>query len=151
MAAASPRDASAPPVKRSMPWVQGAVFGGLVTFATPTAIMLGVLLAPAVVCAVGERGFQRGATQGVALCGIAASLDPLWRLWMEGDRMDAASALLFTPSTVALAWGACALAWALCQILPVVIRTGWEAREMTRAKAIEVQIVQCRAEWDFEE
>ena len=101
-------------------WVQGLACGALLTFATPTALMLVALLAPAIACALGEKGGTSGATRGVALCCAAAALAPLWHLWMLDDRMDVALDALSDPLTLVLAWGAGACAWALCQVVPVI-------------------------------
>ncbi len=135
--------------KRSLLWAQGLVCGVLLTFAAPTCLALGVLLAPAIACAAAERAPGGGATRGVALAGGAASFGTLWRLWQSGDRMDEAFALLSDPVVLVLAWGAAACAWAACQVLPVVIRATWDIREAARARAIEAELARCRAEWDM--
>src|ERR1041384_3722306 len=41
------KDATQPPRQRSFVWLQGLLCGALATLATPTALLLGVLLAPA--------------------------------------------------------------------------------------------------------
>jgi hypothetical protein len=137
--------------KRSVLWAQGLVCGVLLTFAAPTVLVVGVLLAPAIACAAAERGPGGGATRGVAMAGAAASLGAVWRLWQGGDRMDEAWALLCDPATLVLAWGAGACAWAGCQVLPVLLRTGWDLREAARGRAIEAELARCRAEWDVPE
>ena len=132
-----------------MLWVQGLASGALLTFAAPTAIVLAIVLAPAIACAIGERTANHAMARAVALCCAAAGLSPLWHLWMLGDHMEAALVILGDPYTVVLAWGAGASAWALCQILPVLIRAAWDIREATRARALEAEIARCREEWDL--
>jgi len=41
--------------RQSAFWVQGAICGALLAFATPTALLLGVLLAPALATAAGTK------------------------------------------------------------------------------------------------
>jgi hypothetical protein len=155
MAAAPPADktgAQHPAPAKSKPsmlWVQGLASGALLTFAGPMALALAVLLAPAIACAIGERTTNHAMARAVALCCAAAAVSPLWHLWMLGGHMDAAFAILSDTNTVVLAWGAGACAWALCQVLPVLIRTGWDIREAARARALEAEIARCREEWDL--
>jgi hypothetical protein len=49
-----------------------------------------------------------------------------------------------------LAWGAGATAWALCQILAVLLRVVWDVREAARARAIEAELKASAAEWDLD-
>ncbi len=146
-APAKAAQAAAP--KSSLMWVQGMVCGALLAFATPTAVMLGVLLAPALACVVGEPAQGRTMARGVALCCGAAAIAPVWHLWHGGNSMGTALELLSSPLCLVLAWGAGACAWALCQVLPVVVRTTWEMRMAARAKAVEVELAACRDEWDL--
>ena len=148
MAAATPSRPGAHVAKGSLLWIQGLACGTLLTFATPTALVLATLLAPAIACYLGEKTSGSSA-RAVTLCCAAASLSPLWHLWMLNDSMDAALDALSNPVTLIVAWGAGACAWALCQVVPVVLRTAWDAREMARARAIEDELARTREEWDL--
>ncbi len=130
-------------------WMQGLACGALLTFAAPTALVLATLLAPAIACALGEKGAAGSATRAVALCCAAASLSPLWHLWMQGDSMDAALNALSNPLVLVTAWGAGACAWALCQVVPVILRTAWDASEAARARTIQGELARIREEWDL--
>ena len=136
--------------RSSIIWVQGLACGAVLTFAAPTALLLAVLFAPAVVCLLAESAARRTITHAVALGCAAASLGPAWRLWMAGDGMDQALATLSNPTTVTLAWGAGACAWALCQVLPVIISKTQGARDAARMRAIQAEIDACRASWNLE-
>ena len=133
-----------------MLWVQGLACGALLTFAAPMALLAGVLLAPAIACALAEQTGMRGVTRAMALCCGAAALAPAWHLLMAGDTMGMALAMLSEPLTVVIAWGAGACAWAACQVVPVLVRTGWEAREAARARGIAARLTQVGEEWDLE-
>ena len=134
----------------SVIWVQGLACGALLTFAAPTALLLIILFAPAFVCMLAETTARSGLTRAVGLGCAAASLGPVWRLWMAGDRMDQALATLSNSTTVALAWGAGACAWALCQILPVILARAWDAREAARTRSIQAEIDDHLATWSLE-
>ncbi len=149
MTAATPSRPTLPAAKGSLLWMQGLASGALLTFATPTALMLAVLLAPAIACALGEKDSAGSATRAVALCCAAASVSPLWHLWIQNDRMDVAINALSSPSTLVGAWGAGACAWALCQVLPVVLRTAWDAREAVRARSLQGELNRTKEEWDL--
>jgi hypothetical protein len=137
--------------KNTAIWLQGLACGALLAFASPTALLLAVMLCPAIACHLADTGAEKGTARAVgAACG-AFTLSPLWHLWLAMDRMDAAIAILCTPVTLCLAWGAGAIAWALCQVLPVVIRTTWDAREALRAKTLAAELQTLREEWDLNE
>jgi hypothetical protein len=134
----------------SLIWLQGLGCGALLTFAAPMALLLGVLMAPSLATLVAEQEGERGTTRAVAFAGGAASLTPAWRLWSSGDSMEAAWASLLDPWVLGLAWGAGATAWALCQILAVLLRVVWDVREAARARAIEAELKASAAEWDLD-
>ena len=150
MSAANMPEAGAP--KRgfgSAIWIQGLACGALLTFATPTAVLLATLLAPAIVCLLANPGCERGLLRAVVSSCMAGSLGPLWHLWLGGGHMDDVVAILASPATLCLAWGGGASAWALCQILPVIVHTACEARESTRAKSIQIELDELTNEWSL--
>ena len=149
MAAATPSQPAGPAAKGSILWAQGLACGALLTFAAPTALLLAILLAPAIACALGEKNTAGSSTRAVGLCCAAAALSPVWHLWMRGDAMDAALDALANPLVLVTAWGAGACAWALCQVVPVVLRTAWDASEAARARVMQAELARTREEWDI--
>ncbi len=143
-------EAQATKPRSSVIWVQGLACGALLTFAAPTALLLAILFAPAAICPLLEPT-KTGLTRAVALGCAAASLGPAWRLWTAGDRMDQALASLSDPGTISLAWGAGACAWALCQVLPVILARSWEVREASRIRAIEAEIKEVQDIWSMDD
>jgi hypothetical protein len=113
-------------------------------------LLLAVLMAPALICRLTESPARQGCTRAVALACAAAALGPAWRLWLAGDRMVVATASLLDPAVVGLAWGGGAIAWALCEVIPVVLAALGDAREAARARALEAEIRRIEAEWDLE-
>ncbi len=130
-----------------MLWLQGLVCGAILTFAPATAVMLGVLLAPAWATLAADTEPGRGTTRAVTLACMAGALSPVWHLWLAHGRMDVAVLILCDPLSLALAWGAGASAWALCQVLPVFLQAIWNMRETIRARAIEAELKRLNEEW----
>jgi hypothetical protein len=136
--------------KGSMLWLQGLVCGALLAFAPATALLLVVLLAPALACLATDTEPGRGMTRAVALACVAGALPPVWHLWMAHDTMEMALALLLQPLTLCLAWGAGACSWALCQVLPVLLQSLWNVRETVRARAIKTELKRLKDEWHLD-
>jgi hypothetical protein len=148
--AAANDPAAKAPAKGVVVWIQGLACGALLTFAFPGVLLLGVLMAPSLVCLLIDRAPGHGLARAVGLACAAAALGPAWHLLLAGDTMATAAASLLDPLVLGLAWGAGASAWALCQVLPVVLKAVSDMRESARARAIEAEMASCRAEWDLE-
>ena len=136
--------------KASLFWLQGLVCGAILTFAPATAVLLAVLLAPALACLAADTEPGRGTTRAVTLACMAGGLSPVWHLWMAHDSMEVAIQLLCDPLSLTMAWGAGASAWSLCQILPVFLQAMWHMRETIRAKAIRAELKRLQEEWFLE-
>ncbi len=134
----------------SLMWLQGLVCGALLTFATPIAVLVGVLLAPTVAAAVMDPGPNRAMTRAVFLSGLAFTLGPLWKLIMEGRGMEAAVELLGDPAVLGAAWLAGACGWALCEVLPVILRSFAELRAVARITALQSEATALREMWDLD-
>ncbi len=134
---------------RSAPftWLQGLVCGALLTFATPASLLLAALFAPAVIAFLADTEKGRPVARSVAVSCIAPALAPMWHLWMAGETMEAALALLSDPATISIAWLVGASGWALCQVLPVILRTLSEFRESARAKLLRAELQTQTEEW----
>jgi hypothetical protein len=122
--------------------------GALVAFASPFALLLGGLMAPVLLVALTDSAAGKPVTRAAVLAGLAASATPAWHLWRAGGGMPAALDFVADPPTLALAWLACATAWALAQLLPVVILWAWNSREAARVAALYAELVEIKAEWD---
>lgn len=128
-------------------WMQGLACGALLTFETATALLLCVLMAPAIISAIAEPGPERSVTRAVALGCAAAALRPVWRLWLAGNRLEGALSILSQPVPLLLAWGAGACAWACCVVLPVVLKGAWDVSDATRVRSLEAELKHYREEW----
>jgi len=90
--------------------------GAMVTLATPTALLLGVLLAPALLALMMDRQTGRPRARSIALCGMAASVNPLRALWASDHSISHATTLLGNSHVLGAAWSAAAAGWLLAEI-----------------------------------
>jgi hypothetical protein len=88
------KGASQPRRQRSLVWLQGLLCGALATLATPTALLLGVLMAPALLAIALDQEMGRPRARSIALFNMAASVWPLRTLWISGHNLATATTLL---------------------------------------------------------
>jgi hypothetical protein len=122
----------------------------MATLATPTALLLGVLLAPALLASVLDREPGRPRARSIALCSMAASVKPLRTLWTAGHTLGTATALLGNVEVVGLAWSAAAAGWLLAEVTPVAVRAALEALAITRAARLRAEKSKLTAAWGAE-
>jgi hypothetical protein len=121
--------------------------GVLVTVATPTALLLGVLLAPGLLAMALDRGFGRPAARTMLLFGLSAVVFPMIALWKGGHTIELATGLALDAETLAWAWAAAATGWLLTQLLPLFIRLGMEGAAMSRKLRVKNLRARCAEEW----
>jgi hypothetical protein len=119
------------------------------TLATPTALLLGVLLCPLVLALVLDRRPDRPAARPLLLCGLAATMHPLFRLWRDGHTLEIAVALLMDAGVLATAWAAQAAGWLAAELTPLLVALTLEARSQARAARLRADRVRYEAEWDI--
>jgi hypothetical protein len=133
--------------QQSLIWMQGLLCGALATLATPTALLLAVLLAPAIAAVVFDREPGRPRVRSIALCGMAASVGPLRTLWTSGHTLGTASALLGDLRVVGTAWSAAAVGWLLVEILPLAVRAVLEALSTAQASRLQAERARLIEAW----
>lgn len=139
------------PRQHSLVWVQGLLCGALVTLATPTALLLGVLLGPAMIAVVLDSEPGRPTGRSVALFSMAASVAPLKALWTTGHTMRGALNLVGSLDLVATAWSAAAAGWLMAQILPIAMRTVLEALGTARSARLRAERAKLVADWGLDQ
>ena len=144
-ASTSPPSAAAPP--RSLSWLQGLVCGAVVALATPSALLGGVLLAPAILAAWLDREAGRPVARAVLVCTLAGAIHPLVRLWLGGHSMALATVLLRDPWTYIAPWGAGTAGWMLAELSPLALRAVLEIGAIVRAARLRLQRAQLEREW----
>jgi hypothetical protein len=128
-------------------WLQGLLCGALATLATPTALLLGVLLAPAIAAVLFDRETGRPRARSIALCGMAAAVDPLRTLWTSGHSLAIASALLGNLQVLGTAWSAAAGGWLLAEIMPLAVRAVLEALSIARTSRLQAERARLIEAW----
>jgi hypothetical protein len=128
-------------------WWQGMLCGGVATLATPTAVLAGLLLAPAALAWLSDGEPDKAAARPVLLCGLAASAGPLAALWSGGHTMNLALSQAGDLSTLGVAWGAQAAGWLAGEVVPFVMGLVAEARARSRAAWLRGQRQLLEEEW----
>ena len=141
---------AAPPRQHSLIWLQGLLCGAMATLATPTAVLLGVLLGPAMLALLfdGEPGRPRA--RSIALCSMAAAIDPLRTLWLAGHNLTTASALLGNFRVIATAWTAAAAGWLLAELTPLAVRAVLETLAITRTARLQADRDRLVEDWGLD-
>ena len=122
----------------------------MVTLATPTALLLGVLLGPALLAVLLDHEPGRPRARSIALCSMAAAVDPLRTLWTAGHSMATATALLGNLRIVGTAWSAAAGGWLLAEIAPIAVRAALEALSIARAARLRAERARLVEAWGLE-
>jgi hypothetical protein len=128
-------------------WMQGLVCGALVTLATPTAILGGVLLLPTILVYLTDAAEGRATLRAVLLFGLAASLRPLLTLWSGGHTVDLSLSLLSDLATPVVAWSAQGAGWLLSQLIPLVVRVTLEAQMRLEVARLRAERAKLAEEW----
>lgn len=128
-------------------WAEGLLCGGLVTLLPTIALLLGVLLGPAIVALVLDHQQGKPAARSVVLCTLAASIGPVRTLWGAGHDLAASLALATDLNVVGTAWAAAAAGWLLAELAPYAARAGLEALSLSRAAQLRVARDRLVEEW----
>ena len=138
------------PRQHSLVWLQGLLCGAMATLATPTALLLGVLLGPALLAMLLDREPGRPRARSIALCSMAAAIDPLRTLWTAGHSMATATALLGNVRIVGMAWSAAAAGWLLAEVMPIAVRAALEALSIARAARLRAERARLVETWGLD-
>jgi hypothetical protein len=141
------KDATQPRRQRSFVWLQGLLCGALATLATPTALLLGVLLAPAFLAIALDQDAGRPRARSIALFSMAASVGPLRTLWTSGHSLFTATTLLTDPRVVGTAWSAAAVGWLLTEMMPLAVRALLDALSTARKTRLEAERARLVEAW----
>ena len=137
----------APGGGRAMIYLQGLLCGGMATLATPTAVMLAALLAPAFAGLVLDRAPGKPAARTMLLFGGCGCVGPAIALWSNGQTMDACLRLIGAPAILGTAWIAAAGGWLLGELAPIGVRAALELRDASRASRLKSARGRYEAEW----
>src|SRR5277367_3064495 len=105
------RPAAVPAKSNALMWIQGLLCGGLVAMLPPTALLLGVLLGPALLALFLDPSPGKPVARSVLLCTLGGCVKPVRMLWFAGHGMAASMALASNPDIIGTAWAAAAAGW----------------------------------------
>lgn len=142
-----PAPPSPPAASNAFLWAEGLLCGGLVTLLPTIALLLGVLLGPAIVALVLDHQPGKPAARSVVLCTLAASIAPVRTLWAAGHGITASLALATDLNVVGTAWSAAAAGWLLAELAPYAVRAGLEALSLSRAAQLRATRDELIEEW----
>jgi hypothetical protein len=128
-------------------WLAGLGCGAVVTLATPTAVLAGILLAPGLLSLVFDQAPGKPTARAVMLFGLAATVQPLGTLWRTGHLIGAALGMAADPATLATAWVAQGSAWMLCELAPLIITLVMDAVSRSRAARLRVARTELEEQW----
>jgi hypothetical protein len=134
----------------SLNWLMGMICGAAMAFATPAAVLTGVLLAPAILVAVFDTLPRRPVARVVFLAGAGFTLGPVWHLYTAGPTLALALDMLADPGVLCPAWLAGACGWAVCEFLPIALRQVADRQAAVRIAALMEEAEALRGAWDFE-
>jgi hypothetical protein len=138
------------PPKRSWLWLQGLCCGAVVCLATPTALLLGVLLLPGLVAFKLDREIVNPVSRAVLFGGGALSVATVQELWLRGHTMAISLELLEAPGVIAWAWaGACA-GWLLREGTWLALGLTAEITASRQTGKLTAERVSLQSEWNAE-
>ncbi|MDE2517453.1 MAG: hypothetical protein KGL12_15610 [Rhodospirillales bacterium] len=128
-------------------WAQGLACGTLVALVPGIALLLGVLLAPALVALALDQEAGKPVARSVFLCALAGGVGPVRALWAAGHGVDTALVLLTGLGPVGLAWAAAACGWLAAEVLPLGLRLMLEGLARARLARLRAAQDRYREEW----
>lgn len=145
MASAPAKDGRRP----SLLWLQGLACGGVATLATPSAILMAILLTPALAAIALDRSEGRAMARTVVLCGMAGAIEPMVTLWKAGHTNDVALGLALDTRVFVLAWAAQGAGWLASELAPLLVRLALESAAAARVAALRRARARYEEEWDL--
>jgi len=133
-----------------MTWLLGVICGVAVCFATPSALLVGVLLAPAALAAVFDSQRGRPMARVVLVSGTGMTFLPLWHLNAAHPSLGLALDMLGDPAVLCPAWLAAACGWAVGEALPILLQGAANRRAVASIAALHAEATRLAAEWDLE-
>ncbi len=132
---------------KSTSWWGGLACGVALVISPATVLLLGVLLAPALLVRVVD-GPDKLCVRAVIMCNVAASITPLCALWRSmSPEIGAAVAILSGPAVVPTAWLAAGAAWMTSELLVLATCRWLGLRDRHQATRLQSEIDRLSKEW----
>lgn len=105
----------------------------MAALAPAMAVLLAMLLLPAGLAVLYDRGGGRPVARAVVLFTAAAAVQPAAALWRAGDSLQACSVLLGDVRVIGMVWSAAAVGWLLAELIPLAARAVLETTSRARS------------------
>jgi hypothetical protein len=135
--------------RKSWTWLQGLACGALATLATPSALVLGAYLLPAVTVYLLDPAPNKPAGRAALFLGLAMTLAPMIHLWTIGHSMDTAWRLLSDPTGWMTSWLVQGMGWLAAEALPLCIGLALDAHAAARSLKLRSDRQKCLESWDL--
>ena len=132
-------------------WLLGAICGAAFAFATPSAILAGILLAPVVLAAVFDTERRRPVARVVFVAAAGFTVGPVWHLNMAEPSVAQALDMLCDPAILCPPWLAGGFGWGVCVLLPMVLSRAVEQRATAQIHSLQAEQKALREAWDLSE
>ena len=117
-----------------------------VPFGLPTVIVCSGL-APTLVALFTDTDEKRSELAAVGYLNLAGVLPFLIELWQKGQTMEAASAMMRSPTTWAIMLGAAGLGHLILYIVPPIVASFVQIKQEARLKVLKQAVVELEAIW----
>jgi len=121
--------------------------GALVAFAPAIALLLGSLLLPGIIAWMLDSTPGRGVGRGAIMCGLAAAIGPLLRVWQQGIGWETCVALASDLGVLAPAWLAAGAGWLTGELSPYAIRLVLDIDARAHAASLRAARAALEQEW----
>ncbi len=128
-------------------WLQGLACGAVVTLATPSAVLGGLLLAPGFGALLLDREPGRPAGRVALLCGAAMAAAPVGALWQAGLGVGAAVTAASDMSVLAGCWAAQGAGWLVAQLAPLLLRLILDAHAQASMARLRAERARYETDW----
>jgi hypothetical protein len=133
--------------RRSWLWLQGLACGAALSVATGPVLMMGVLLAPALMAYAIERNPAKPAATTMLLFSAATTFTPLRDLWQGGQSIEGGLLMLGDPMRAGLAWVAAGTGWLLEEMAQAIAGQYSDIKTRHRIAALNKERAALVEEW----
>lgn len=127
--------------------VAGLTAGVLLSYALPTAVLLGLGLIPSAVAYAFDPVPGRPGARAVFFLNLAAMAPTLADFWRGGGGLGGSLALLADWRTLGLAWAGALAGWGLKAVLPMLAGLSVDAEVRAHRTRLETRRGELSAEW----
>ncbi|MAM75196.1 hypothetical protein [uncultured Tistrella sp.] len=124
-----------------------AVLGTLAIFATPTALVLAIGMAPSLVAVFMENRPGAYTAKCITACNLAGVLPVLRDLWLTGHLLSQARMMVGDPIVWLQMYGAAGVGWSLVWLAPLVAGVFADAGHDRSVAKLEARQEKLREEW----